>query len=111
MDGITVLNTYTSFNYLSFALMLYGFGLAFILVFIMIVMASIKDGEFYPFVTFVSFGVGVFLLVCGYNYNKSSPQTRYQITVDDSVSFNDFMERYEIIGQDGKIYTIIEKEE
>ena len=31
------------------------------------------------------------------------------VTVDDSVNFNDFMDRYEIIRQEGQLYTIREK--
>ena len=36
--------------------------------------------------------------------------TYYKVTIDDSVSFNQFNERYEIYEQDGTIYTIYEKE-
>ena len=36
--------------------------------------------------------------------------TRYQVLIDDSVSFIEFNERYEIINQDGAIYTIQERE-
>lgn len=34
----------------------------------------------------------------------------YQVTIDDSVSMNEFLEKYEIIEVNGKIYTIREKE-
>lgn len=34
----------------------------------------------------------------------------YQVTIDDSVSINEFLEKYEIIEVNGKIYTIREKE-
>lgn len=34
----------------------------------------------------------------------------YKVTIDDTVSLNEFNSRYEIIEQEGKIYTIIEKE-
>jgi hypothetical protein len=34
----------------------------------------------------------------------------YQVTIDDSVSMNEFYEKYEIIEVNGKIYTIREKE-
>ena len=36
-------------------------------------------------------------------------ETHYKVTIDDSVSFNQFNERYEIYEQDGAIYTIYEK--
>lgn len=37
--------------------------------------------------------------------------TQYKITIDDSVSFNEFNSLYEIISQDGDIYTVVEKQE
>ena len=42
---------------------------------------------------------------------SEAPRTYYKVTIDDSVSMNEFMKKYEIIQSDGKIYTIIEKDE
>lgn len=33
----------------------------------------------------------------------------YKVTISDEVSMNDFMDKYEILNQDGKIYTIKER--
>lgn len=33
----------------------------------------------------------------------------YQVTIDDSVSFTEFNEKYEIISQEGKIFTVKER--
>lgn len=38
-----------------------------------------------------------------------SYETHYKVTIDDSVSMNEFIEKYEIIEQDGKIYTVRER--
>ena len=35
-------------------------------------------------------------------------ETQYKVTISDEVSMNDFLERYEIISQEGKIYTVRE---
>lgn len=35
----------------------------------------------------------------------------YQVIIDDNVSLNEFIEKYEIINIDGKLYTIKEKED
>lgn len=35
--------------------------------------------------------------------------TEYKVTISDDVSLNEFNEKYEIVGQDGKIYTIRER--
>ena len=33
----------------------------------------------------------------------------YQVIIDDSVSMNEFLDKYEILGQNGKIYTVKER--
>ncbi len=44
-------------------------------------------------------------------YNKNSiHHIEYKVTIDDSVSMTEFMDKYEIIDQEGKIYTVKEKE-
>lgn len=37
-------------------------------------------------------------------------ETRYKVTISDEVSMNEFLEHYEIIDQEGKIYTVRERE-
>ena len=37
-------------------------------------------------------------------------ETHYKVTIDDSVSMNEFNEKYEIIDQDGRIYTVRERD-
>lgn len=34
----------------------------------------------------------------------------YKVTIDDSVSMNEFLYKYEILDQEGKIYTVKERE-
>ena len=34
----------------------------------------------------------------------------YKVTIDDSVSMNEFLDKYEIIDQEGKIYIVKERE-
>ena len=33
----------------------------------------------------------------------------YKVTISDEVSMNEFMNKYEILNQDGKIYTVKER--
>lgn len=37
-------------------------------------------------------------------------ETQYKVTVSDEVPMNEFLERYEIIDQEGKIYTVRERD-
>lgn len=38
-------------------------------------------------------------------------ETQYKITVSDKVSMNEFLKRYEIISQEGKVYTVRERDD
>lgn len=38
-------------------------------------------------------------------------ETQYKVTADDSVSIVDFYDKYEVLDQEGKIYTVVEKTE
>ena len=51
------------------------------------------------------------LIVFGVAITDTPPETRYQVLIDESVSMSEFFEKYEIIEQEGKIYTIKEKEQ
>jgi hypothetical protein len=43
------------------------------------------------------------------SYNHRKPITTYKVTIDNSVSFNEFDQEYRVLGKEGKIYTIREK--
>lgn len=90
-------------------------------------------------ITAIFFGVFFWALVCGANTNPlaiilpiviglllggffgaasglseehaipTSYETHYQVTISNDVNFNEFSEYYEIIDQNGKIYTVKEK--
>lgn len=50
-------------------------------------------------------------LICGCLIPEDKYETRYQVTIDDSVSMNEFQDKYEIIEVEGKIYTVRERVE
>lgn len=74
------------------------------------------DGDYIDFI--VATLVGLFLgsltfagfLSVTSNVNYTDTQTQYKVTISDEVNLNEFNEQYEIIEQEGKIYTIVEKE-
>lgn len=56
----------------------------------------------------------VFGSFCGIHFAKDGGEpidyeTQYKVTISDTVSMNDFLDRYEIISQEGKIYTVRER--
>lgn len=47
----------------------------------------------------------------GGTYSKTDiSYIKYKVTIDDSVSMNEFLDKYEILDQEGKIYTVKERE-
>ena len=58
--------------------------------------------------------VGLILFVASLVYlvyiEYDKVYTSYNVSIDDSVGFNEFNKRYEIVSQDGDVYTVIEKE-
>lgn len=50
------------------------------------------------------------LIVCGVHQPDYTGRNQYKVLIDDSVSFNEIAENYEIVGQDGEIYILEDKE-
>ena len=47
----------------------------------------------------------------GGTYSKTDiHHIEYKVTIDNSVSMNEFLDKYEILDQEGKIYTVKERE-
>lgn len=78
--------------------------------------ACCGDDEFGP-ITGILLGclaglfTGVLLGAAGSTPIIEKTEIQYKVTLSDEVSLNNFLERYEILEQEGKIYTIVEKEE
>ena len=63
------------------------------------------------FITLMCLSVGmIFGMVFGTAFEiPTKYETQYKVTVSDEVSMTDFLERYEIIETEGKIFTVREK--
>ena len=70
------------------------------------------DWTIIPFCIVVGIVVGLFIgFVLGRAFETPTAyETHYKVTIDDSVSMNEFNEKYEILDQEGKIYTVKERE-
>jgi purine-cytosine permease-like protein len=42
---------------------------------------------------------------------KTFVEYEYKVTVDETVRFNEFQEQYEVIDQEGQIYTVVERDQ
>ena len=54
--------------------------------------------------------VSVYIFSTG-NSKEVYSHEEYKVIIDDSVSLNDFYEKYEVISREGEIYTVIEREQ
>ena len=112
MEGITILNQ--TLHEGAIVDPLFGIGLALVGAALLLGIVSAFMGScgikiipyvfLYTSLTFLAIGalIGIF--------GPREEITRYQVLIDDSVSFIEFNDRYEIINQDGVIYTIQERE-
>ena len=58
--------------------------------------------------------IGGLVLGTAVGFDNGDPveyETQYKVLITDEVSINEFLERYEIIDQEGKIYTVREVED
>ncbi len=122
MNGVEILSqaevaTSTAFNWTAFWV---SIGVTFLFGFICVLIYQFKD---YGCVDWSDVGEGIVfgsLMGCfgaiiglGLGFGLSKPtefETQYKVIISDEVSMNEFLEQYEIIDQEGKIYTVREKE-
>ena len=110
MEGVTILNEYLTTDWIV------GFvplicGTALLILCICGAVFMFKDHMVGPGVglSFLGFLCACMIMV-GVFIVMTPPETHYQVIVDDSVSMNEFNERYEIIDQEGQIITVKERE-
>ena len=111
MPGVEILSSEIIYNTILPEYVLgMGLGLGFIFV---IVMAAFLSSER------IILGLICIALACGSAIIGSLGATpsatdinhiEYKVTIDDSVSMNEFLDKYEILDQEGKIYTVKERE-
>lgn len=117
LEGINVLNMYeivnpgwddTMFPAVVFAFIALS-GIA-LIIYIIHDSKRIKDA-FVPSVIVILFTLfSMVVSIHGFTHlPENKYQTRYDVTIDDSVNFNEFNSKYQVVKQEGLIYTIVEK--
>lgn len=112
MAGIEILNEYIVASEWAFN---YWVALGILVVALMVgVIVCIKEKEAPLIILFLVLGVSAGALAGSFMGCiaplEQHQVTRYEIIIDDTVSMNEFYEKYEIIDKEGKIYTVEEKE-
>lgn len=105
MEGVTILSTATVILGIS-----WGTAIIFALIASLVTYAlNPMEKDFgwrigcATFVFILSFVVLAFVSV------DTTEVTEYKVTIDDSVKYVEFTEKYEVIDQEGEIYTVREK--
>lgn len=105
MDGVTILNTYMAFTRESLLLIFCACGLSVLAIIFSFVLycENIEVGSA------TMLGIATFIVLMA---SLSISKTEHiQAVLDDSVSYTELTDKYEIVKSDGRIITMIEKEQ
>ena len=111
MNGVTILNSYECLTNPSSIFLYFVWGFIFTTFALILSYLFIVDN--YSSTSTVIFAIvaGALAVIFFCNVPEKNYETRYQVTVNDSVSMNEFQSKYEIIEVEGKIYTVRERVE
>lgn len=117
LEGINVLNTYdvisseyhdNIFPAVAFTC-LAVIGIA-LIIYILIITKPIQDALVPSLLFSLSTLACMFASIYGFTHlPENKYQTRYDVTISNDVNFNEFNSKYEVVKQEGLIYTIVEK--
>ena len=110
LEGITVLNEFTAniFNCDVFIAVFFIIALIGSIAFFIIATVTQEDAWFTGIILSVLIGLMIGV-GCGSCFFVNE-ETQYQVLINEEVSMTEFNERYEIVDQEGQIFTIREKE-
>lgn len=110
MEGVLILNTFEVVEHAPgwswWALIPLAFSIFFIAA---MVISADDDIPRFLFSICMGMALAVFLVTILFA-KELPPKTHYNVIINESVNFAEFNEKYEVIDQDGVIYTVIEKE-
>lgn len=117
LKGVTILNSYDvtspEWNDKIFPAIVFSFvavsGIA-LIIYLVLDSKRIKDAVV-PFVILVISTLPCMVAsIHGFTHlPENKYQTRYEVTISNDVNFNEFNSKYQVVKQEGLIYTIIEK--
>ncbi len=111
MNGVEILSTEIIYNTIlpEFCI---AIGFLFATTFTVIAVVCLAN-EHYIVAIISALFITVSIVIVGLSntYSKTDiNHIEYKVTIDDSVSMNEFLDKYEILDQEGKIYTVKERE-
>lgn len=117
VEGVTVLNTYdivsSEYHDIIYPTVVFSIvavsGIA-LIIYMLLDSKRIKDAVV-PFLIVVIFTLPC-MVASIYRFThlpENKYQTRYEVTISNDVNFNEFSSKYEVVKQEGLIYTVVEK--
>ena len=117
LKGITILNSYDiitpEWNDKIFPAVVFSIvtvvGIA-LIIYLLLDSKRIKDAVVPLVILVISTLTCMVASIHGFTHlPENKYQTRYEVTISDEVNFNEFNSKYEVVEQNGLIYTIVEK--
>lgn len=102
MEGVNVLYTYDALEFPPMMILCLLFSV-FLGITLIIVWSECSTSE-------KVFSASVVIFMACASIALIQAETKIKATIDDDVKFGEFNERYEVVDQEGDIYTLIEKE-
>jgi hypothetical protein len=111
MNGVEILSSETIYNTILPEWCIgVGLGCGFIFVMLMII-SIVNERGIGVILSIIAIIASIVVAGLGDGINTNSVHhIEYKVTIDDSVSMNEFLDKYEILDQEGKIYTVRERE-
>jgi len=107
MDGVIILDKTTAMIVPDWGEIIAGAGMGIFLIFAWVGIICLIEGVNKKS-TIIIFGICVlgFLMGISYFFLPKVPDITYKVIVEDNVNMNDFFNKYELIKQEGLIYTV-----
>ena len=109
IDGVTVLNTFSTGNRIVILVLEIIFVLA-LICHLYLIALSIKEKDYFSAGIVGIFAILYIIITAALNSTyvnwDEKEHIRYEVIIDENVSFKDFCNNYEIIDTEGEIYTI-----
>lgn len=112
MNGVEILSSIYEYESLMSPFWALGFGIAALIIVIIGLLTLTFDNiqDKLLILEVVLIAAMIICIIGAYIKTDEIIDTTYKVTIDDSVSMNEFLDKYEILDQEGKIYTVKERE-
>jgi hypothetical protein len=110
LEGITILNEFTT-NVFNANAFIWGFLISVFVELVVCIVLGCRTEDMVWMAISVALVIPCVLIggFCG-DCLFANEETQYQVLINEEVSMTEFNERYEIVDQEGQIFTIREKE-